>query len=346
MYSTFIVQYQNYNGENFFEQQPDFINDLGTLLTGANSDIKALSMGAIALLGGESNIQEIHSLLVKSGANDLHSFTSTHIRDPLKSLPEGLIVIENDNVSLSPLGNVSAHLGIHLLSQSDSSNPSVSLNRLVGGNKRTSGQVLLPAPVVRLGIYKILTGTPGGITIRDIGSRFNNFRVTPKTIRMQVLKLESNGFVENNHDRKGLRRLTPAGKKTVKKYISSVDDFISQPYNPDYTQAMILNILTDRVRVATMVKRSILQSGKAEGHIINDLNARLGVVFSELPYGTSLTTTQLAELLGITHTQATTYLPRIVSNLNGNSTIRLLKKRASGQERLWVMAPRPRDEIR
>ena len=79
--------------------------------------------------------------------------------------------------------------------------------------------------------------------------------------------------------------------------------------------------------------------GKSNPKMLEEINKNVRDLFKSNS-GRQLTTTAIAEELGMDPSQVTTHLNRILINLNGRAAITLLPDRAPGNERVWALKSR------
>lgn len=314
----------------------------GLTLASVNTEARCLLLGNTATVGGRANIPKLHIELINNGADGLHPYQMTHTRDAIRRTPsEAFQVRERNEIELSELGFQAAGLGGILLrdyaASADTTGP---INAMVGYNKLTQGQTVLPAPFVRLMIMRVLRHAGRhGKPIGDVVELFADMHLTEKTIRKHIESLEQSGNIENLGGRLAQRRMTKKGSSNIPTYLDIVDEFFETPeqlanVGIDYVASLLRN--RQKHIVALFIKRSILGSGKNGSPACEVINRDVAYIFDSLPAHHGLTTTELAALLDTEPKKLGIYLMRIVKSFGTRAALTESARRASGNERIWL----------
>jgi hypothetical protein len=319
----------------------------GLMLAGVNHEIRAMALGALLLRGDVMTVQNIHDTLKENDYNELHEMWPVHIRNLFRGMPDQLLdkerLVDDGTVELTQLGIRAASLGGLILGSSfELPDGGLSLHSLVGGYKNmTNPTGQPPSPSVRRSIYEFLTTHPDGVSVGDMKRALLPTGATEKGIRKHLSVLEQNGIIVNDGPPGGVRRIEGSSVQTIQDYLDTVTRFSESPTAIDDGVAFFEQLFDSssdhNFRIPSLTKRAMQTSGKSTPNLLLEINDQVRDVFRHQGAGAELTTTEIAEHLGIDVNRVTTYLNRMYINLNDKSAVNLLPGRAPGNERVWVL---------
>lgn len=312
----------------------------GASLAAVNSEVKALLLGIASIQGGNTSVSQLHEQMVACGATEHFAYAMTHTREPLKAIDPliGTYETTSDTFHLTDRGHIVAGLGGALLKRfSIAPDTTGSISQIVGFSKRTEGQTVYPAPLTRLLILRrLLSANGNGLPAKDMIDVASTFGITEESVRNHIRRLEQHKAVENFNGRKGIKILTPQGRKNSSALVGTVDSFISNPEETrleggEYLQKILA--IGRSGDIPYLVKKSISGSGKQDSPALLAFNA---TVYALLGGNRPMTTAEIARELGMETGRVHHNLVRMTRNLGTASCVALVSGGGvKGVEQIW-----------
>lgn len=314
----------------------------GVILSGLNHEVRALTIGISALNGGHASVSFIHNVLTGFGYDRFHELSTSHILSLVNKTHPDLIETQvksvNDEIQLSDTGVTAASFVGPLLQEASLAH-NIPLHILVGGYKKTPHNPdLIPGPSARLAVYDImLCGPKKGRPIGEVRNGVEPLGVTQKSIRKHFEALEDRGLARNLGNAKGTRVLTPAFSEIAEDYSELIHRLLDNPADRDPDQSSLSSIFDKRADVIPYLAKRALTANLSNWDLrINTINQQLRSYTTTLPEGTTFTSADVAEELGISVESCQGYLRRIEINLGPSSSVMFTGKTRGRGAKLYV----------